>query len=758
MSAYHSLELTQRTYYNQYRFAQVFASLKRAPESLKASLAAIGGVAQVQTRIVVDVTLDIPNKTEPATGRLVSVPDNHRSLLNDVYIRQGRYLEPGHREEVLVSEAFAQANHLQVGDKLGAVINGRWKQLRVVGIALSPEYIYEIRGVGELYPDNKRFGLVWMSREALGHAFDLDGAFNDVTLTLNPVANQDLASVETEVIDQIDRLLEKYGGLGAYGREDQVSHRIVSDELKQLQGMATMIPTIFLAIAAFLLHVVLSRLIGTQREQIAVLKAFGYSNLSIGFHYLKLVLVIVSGGAIVGTGVGMFLGKGLTQMYQDFFRFPLLRYEAQPSLITTAVLVSAIAAIFGGLSSVRQAIALPPAEAMRPEPPAQFRPTLLEQLGLQTFFSPVGRIILRNIERQPLRAGFSILGIAVAVAILIMGLYITDAVTHLVDVQFRQVQREDMTITFNEPRPARTRHELTHLPGVVRSEPFRTVPARLRFLHQTYRTGITGISPQGEFRRLIDRHLNTVNLPPDGIVLTSKLAEVLGVSRGDNLTIEVLEESRPVRQVPVVGLVDELIGMSAYMNIAALNHLMREGQTISGAYLMIDTLQANQLYQRLKELPAIAGFSTREAMIESFEEISGQNLLVFTSVLVIFAGIITVSVVYNSARVALSERSRELASLRIMGFTRAEIAVILLGEQALLTLLAIPLGFGLGYALAAFLSTTMSSQIYRLPLIVTQGTYGLTFLVVAIAALFSAWIIRRQLNHLDLIAVLKTRE
>ena len=751
-SAYTSLTLTQNTYYNEYHFAQVFLSLKRAPETIKGQIADIPGVAQTQTRIVVDVTLDVPGLTEPATGRLISIPEQQISMLNEPFIRKGRYIESGRGDEVLVSEAFAEANKLQLGDSIGAIINGRWERLKIVGIALSPEYVYEVRGAGELYPDNKRFGIIWMGRDALGKAYDLDGAFNNVTLSLSPGAK------EIEVITQLDRMLARYGGLGAYGRDDQFSHQILDDEIKGLEIMATLLPSIFLGIAAFLLHVVLSRLVGTQREQIAVLKAFGYDNFAIGLHYLKFVLTIVSFGSILGILGGLWLGRGLTQIYTQFYKFPLLRYDFSPRVLATAIIVSYAAAAIGAFTAVNKAVALPPAQGMRPEPPAKFKPTIIERLGLQHFFSVAGRIILRNLERKPIQAGLSIFGISLAVAILITGNYMKDAVNYLMDFQFRQVQREDMTIVFNEPRPSRTRYEVANLPGVIDSEPFRLVSARLRFEHRTYRTALTGIQPQGELRRLMDKNLHSVYLPSDGVVMTTKLAEILGVKPGDILTVEVLEENRPVRQITVAGLVDELLGVQAYIDINALNRLMREGATISGAYLSVDTHLANKLYTELKQIPAVTGISTREAGLNSFKEISAENLNIMTTWLVIFACIITFSVVYNSARIALSERGRELASLRIMGFTKGEVAFILLGEQAILTLLAIPVGYLIGYGLAALMSAAYNSQLYRLPLIITNSNYAFTFIIVAIAGFLSGLIIRRQINRLDLIAVLKTRE
>ncbi|MEB3180543.1 MAG: FtsX-like permease family protein [Nostocaceae cyanobacterium] len=752
LSAYESLKLTQATYYQEYHFAQVFAQLKRAPESLKTQIETIPGVAQVQTRVVADVSLDIPGRSEPATGRLVSIPEQRMTILNDLFIRRGRYIQPGRSDEVLITENFAQAHNLNLGDSIGAVINGRWQKLRIVGIALSPEYVYAIQGTGDLFPDNKRFGIFWMGREALGTAFNMDGAFNDLTLTLMRGA------IEADVIFRLDKLLENYGGFGAYGRKDQLSNRFLSEEITQLQGTATIVPSIFLGIAAFLLHILLSRILATQRDQIAVLKAFGYSNLSIGIHYLKFVLAIVFTGAFLGTALGLWFGAAVTQNYTRFFSFPLLRYQAGIGLILGAIIISGGAAIIGAFTSVQKAVSLPPAEAMRPESPAHFRPTIIERWGFQYLLSPAGRMILRNLERKPVQASLSTLGIALAVAMLVVGRYSTDAMQYMIDVQYRHVQREDVTIVFNEPRPHRVLDDVTHLPGVLRAETFRVVPAKLRFEHRTYKIGLTGLERDGELRRLVDRNLHSVNLPPQGVVLTTKLAEILGVTPGDAIAVEVLEGARPTRTVPVAGLVDELIGVAAYMDIQALNRLMAEGGTVSGAYLLADSLQIDRLYTLLKKTPAVAGVSIRQMAITRFQETIAGSLGIFTTVIVIFACVIAFGVVYNAARISLSERSRELATLRVIGFTQAEIAVILLGEQAVLTLTAIPLGWVIGFGFCGLMSSAYDSELYRFPLVVTKASYGFAFVFITIAAIISGLIVWRQLVKLDMVAVLKTRE
>jgi putative ABC transport system permease protein len=749
--SYESIINAQREYYSKYRFADVFATLKRAPNSLESSIAGIPGVSSIQTRIVAEVTLDVPGLQEPALGRLLSIPESGRPVLNDLYVRRGRYIEPGQRDEVLVSEAFANANRLDVGATIDAVINGRWERLRIVGIALSPEYVYEIRGA-EVFPDNKRFGVFWMSREALGPAFNMEGGFNDVSLSLSPQGS------EAEVISRLDSLLEPYGGLGAYGRVDQVSNRFLSDEIVQDRITGIFIPTIFLAVAAFLIHVVLSRLIHTQRAAIGLLKAFGFSNTSVGLHYLGFALVAVLLGTLFGVPLGIGLGRGLSQLYQDFFRFPELRFMPTLNMILSAIGISGGAACLGALSALHSVAALPPAEAMRPEAPARFRPGIAERFGLQRYVSLSGRMILRNLERRPWKAILSILGLALAGAILIVGFYFYDAIEYLVRVEFQTAAREDVAITFNEPQGSAAGYSVERLPGVFRAETFRVVAARLRFEHRSRRVGILGLAYESDLRRLVDQNLHVLNLPPEGIVLSASLARILGVSPGDTLTIEVLEGERPVRSMSVAGTVDDLIGTSAYMDIHALNRLMREGKTISGAYLSVDPLIAPRLYTFLKRTPAISGVSVRDAMLQSFRDTIARSLGISTAALIAFACVIAFGIVYNGALIALSERAHELASLRVLGFTRTEIGWMLLGEQAILTGISIPLGFLFGYGTCALLVYSMQSELYRMPLVISSHTYAFACLTVTLASAISGLLISHRLHKLDLISVLKTRE
>lgn len=748
---YKSLPITQEAYYSNYRFADLFVQVKRAPEWLVVRIREIPGVAAVQTRVVASVALDLAGLEEPATGQLVSIPEREAPVLNDLHLMRGRYIEPNQSDEVIISLAFAEANNLNPGDRVSAVINGRWTDLRIVGVAMSPEFVYEIRP-GDLFPDSRHFGVMWMSREGLGAAFNMEGAFNDVSVTLSPGAS------EKEVISRLDSLLANWGSLGAYGREDQPSNYFITNEIAELKVTSTVIPAIFLGVTAFLIHLVLSRLISTQRDQVAMLKAFGYTNLQIGSHYLKLAVAVVSGGIVLGSAVGWWFGYQMTALYADYFRFPVLSYETDPWVIASAVLISLLAATIGAVRGVQKAVSLPPADAMRPESPARFHTGLIERLDLQRLLPLSVRIIIRNIERSLIKASLTTFAISMSVSLVVVGFYFYDAVDLIMDLQFNNVYREDANVVFNEPRPAGTRYDMASLPGVLRVEAYRTVPARLRFEHRSRRLGLLGVEADGELFRIVDAQYKVKTLPPDGLVLTSALAESLGVNPGDAITVEVLEGARPVRQVAVVEVVDEVLGLSAYMDLRALNRLMREGETISGARLMVDSSEFPTLYSKLKHTPAVNGVIIPSTILTNFNETFARTMWVTTSIIIIFASIIALGVVYNGARIALSERGRELASLRVLGFTKTEIGVMLLGEQAILTALAIPVGYVIGYLLCFLISGAVHNEVMRLPLVITRKTPALALCVTACAALLSGLLVGWRLRRLNLVEVLKTRE
>jgi putative ABC transport system permease protein len=750
--AYNALLETQQRYYAAYRFADIFAGVKRAPQRVSAAIADIEGVAPAQTRVVVEAKLLIPGFDEPATGRFLSLPDAGRPLLNDVHLRRGRYLEPGARDEVLVGEAFAEAHGLRPGDTVTAILNGRLRRLRVAGIALSPEFVYAVGGRASILPDDLRFGIFWMGRDALSSAYDLHGAFNDVAVRLAPGARPEA------VMEQLDVLLERYGTLGAYARADQESHKFLENELRELRGRTVFDPFLFLGVAAFLVHLVVSRLVAGQREQIAAMKAFGFADAVIGAHYLLLAITMLLPGLVLGIALGIRLGMAIATLYSDYYRFPELHYTAGPDVIVMAAALTLAAGVVAAWSSVRQALRLPPAEAMRPPAPPAFHAGWLERMDLRRLLSPAWRMVLRSLARHPVKAALSSLGIALGVGILVLGGFMFDAIAVMIEVQFRRIQRDDLTVTFLEPRSRAALHSVRALPGTLQAEPFRVAPVRISFEHRSRRTALFGVEPEPQLRRLLDVAQRPFAVPPEGLVLSAVLAESLRVRPGDEVWLEVLEGTRPRLSLPVKAIFDEYMGSSAYMDMAAMNRLLAEGERISGVYLLADGDALPGLLARLREAPHVAGVSARRSVIQSFEETIARSLNVVSFVLVGFAAVIAFGIVYNSVRVALAERGRDFASLRVLGFTVPEVRLMLLGEQAVLTLAAIPLGLLLGYGMCLLTISFVDNELMKLPLVIEGRSYARAALVTLAVAAVSAVLVSRRVARLDLVEVLKTRE
>lgn len=747
-----SIQRARDGYYATSRFPHVFASLTRAPEVLGRRLAALHGVAVVETRVTAAALLDVQGLAETAQGYVVSVPDEGMPLLNVLYVRSGRFLAPRAVDEVLINEHFAQANHLRAGDTLGAVINRRWRRLRVVGVGLSPEFIHDAApGVGQ-FADSKHHAILWMRRNALAQLYDMDGAFNDVGIFLSDPRR------ERAVVAEVDRVLERYGGGHAYGRADQPSNRVVQGEIEQLRVFGTAMPIIFLSVAAFLLNVVLSRLIATQREEIATLKAFGYGNLTIARHFLGYPLVALALGAIGGVALGIWVGGKYSALYMRFFRFPAFAYSARPSLIAVAIMVSGLAAIAGALSAVRVAVRLPPAEGMRPVAPAVYRPLLLERLGFGVLLPAPIRMVLRDLERRPVRTLSSIIGVAFAAAVLVVGTFAFDSARYMSQLQFRTVERENLAVSFSSNRPARVRYELAAMPGVSQVELYRAVPVRLRSTVHARQTVIIGLERAATLRRLVDRNGKAFAMPPTGVVLTTTLARILGVETGDSITLELLERGGEVRREIVAAELDELLGLAAYMDIGALNALMHEGSSASGAYLLTGSIDESSVTAQLAKRPYVSATTTRSAMLRSFDDQIAESLRLTVTIVVTLAAVVAVGVIYNGIRISLSERSRELASLRVLGFTRREVAGLLFGEQAIVDVIGTAVGLLLGVGLAYWVAAAFESELYRFPVIVSARTHLLAIAVVFAAAVGAGLTMRGRIYGLDLIAVLKTRE
>ena len=757
LSAVDSLDRAREDFYASGHFADVFASLKRAPNAVEQTLRSVPGVADVQTSVQAMARVSIPGVSDPIIGRLIGVDRRHPPRMNLVSVSAGQTLEAANGAtaargegsiDALVSEGFAQARKLRLGDTLTALINGRQRTLRIVGTALSPEYVFA--GLWGM-PDMRGYAIFWVDHDVLAAAHDMRGAFNQVAVKLAPGAN------ERAVADELSRRLAPYGGRDVITRADQDSHRMLDNEIKEQRVLGTVLPAIFLGVAAFLLNVVVTRLINTQREQIASLKALGYGNAAIASHYLKLVLVIVALGLALGVVIGDRLGEMFAGLYAEFFHFPRLVHRVPSVLVAQGAGVTLVAALAGTLGAILAVARLAPAQAMRPPAPARYRRTLLERLGIRAL-GPGPRMILRNMERRPLRTAMSIGGIAAAVAITILGNFFRDAIDVIVDTQFNLSLRGDVTVWTTDPVSDVARHELERLPGVTQVEATRFVPVTLVHGARRERSMIRGYAPRAQLYRVIDMDRREVPLEGRGLVLTDRLADKLGVRAGDTVQAEVLVERPRTLELVVSATVREMMGLNAYMDRGALNRALGDGDISTGYVLAVERSREDTVLEASKNLPRAAGAFSKATMLRNMQEISARNVRIMSTLLSVFAAVISVGVVYNNARIALAERGWELASLRVLGFTRAEVSALLLGEMALGLAIALPLGMALGYGLTHLIDTLLRSDQFFFPVEIQPRTYAWAALCVIAAGVTSALVVRRRIDRLDLVAVLKTRD
>jgi putative ABC transport system permease protein len=746
-----SLDETRSAYYERYRFADIWAPAVRAPNAVIDDIRQIDGVAAAQSRILAPVLFDMPDMTAPPSGVIHSLPHVGRPLVNDIHLLSGSMPDPARRDQVVVLEGFASAHDLKPGDILDVTIRGRRERLAVSGIALAPEYVYAI-APGQLVPDAALFGVLWMDRDALETAADQQGAFNEVVVRLSRGA--DPAPVRAA----IDRILEPYGGSGAYTRREHVSAAFLRSELDQLQTMGAILPPIFLAVAAFLVNIVISRLIAVEREQIGLLKAFGYSSEAVSLHYLKLVAVIAALGLVIGFGLGTWLGHSMAVMYTRYYSFPFLIFSASPGVYVIGVLVTLAAVGGGAMWAVLKAARLAPAVAMRPPPPPDYSRAAGAVLTRLNVLDHQSRMVLRQIFRWPVRAGLTVTGIAASGALLVMTLYFLDAMEVMIESYFDLSNRYDMAVTFTEPRTMTAFYELAGRDGVVEAEPYRVASARLMFENREVLMSLTGVVDDPMLSRMMDGRGLTVSPPPGGLVLSEDLANRLHAATGELLAAQVTEGARPLLERSIVQTPSVLVGSGAQMRLDDLNEALGEGRVISGVYLRVDPDFQDALYLELKDAPLVAGVQLHDIARENFTALMDQSMQRSIYIYTIFAGMIALGVIYNSVRVSLAERERELASLRVLGFTKGAVSYILLAESAILTLVALPISLVAGAGMAWSMAKAMSSDFFRLPFVIEPATYGYSACVLIVIALISGLIVRQRINRLDLIAVLKTRE
>jgi putative ABC transport system permease protein len=750
-STQEALRAARDAYYSQTRFADVFVTMKRAPLSLAHRAAEIAGVTGTDPRIVFGGLSKIAGLQRPAQLQLVSLPRNEDTALNRIVIVRGRAPAPGALDEAIALQSFLDAAKITIGEELEVTAGGRLLRFRIVGAALSAEFIY-VPSAASIMPDDAHNGVLWVTRPALEGAANMEGAFNALALTLAPGA-------QPKAIEQaLTRLYQPYGLRPVLFRADQPSHAFIEGEFEELSRSGVIFPPIFLIVAGALVQMVMMRLTEVQREEIGLLKAFGYTDAEAARPYALLALLIGGIGAALGALFGAWLADAITDLYARYMRFPTLAPRFHVIAFSVAAAAGIGAALAGALGAVRKAARLSPAVAMSPPRPARFHAAWLERLPLLKEFGVVTRLVLRNLERRPMRAAFTICGLAASIALLVGTQFLFGAFDMIMDHNFYQRQRFSHQISFVEPRGADAAQDVRQLPGVLAARMLRTVDATVSNGPIFDRISLIGLDPDDPFLRPLDGAGRPLPLRAQGILLTEALARKLRLASGDRLTLRLHEQRQPTATIVVTGAVTEYAGLSAYMDRRALNRLLGEGDLSNAAQVIVDPAQTTSFYQAVVATPGIAGAISRDDTIRSFRDVMAQAFRTSRITYALFAAVIAFGVAYNAGRIAFSERARDLATLEVLGFTHREIAVLQLGEQALLAVLAIPVGLGFGWVLAQLITLAYQRDEMRIPAIVDESTLAISLLVYAATIIIVFLLIGYRIWRLDLVAVLKTRE
>ena len=767
-SSYNNLTLAKQRYYAQCRMADFSIELKKVPLAELEPVAALPGIAAIRPRIQFAATVALDNVPRPLNGLVLSLPDRREPVINDIVLRRGGYFTDRRQNEVIVNDTFARTHHLKPGDWIHLVLNNRRQELFIVGTAISSEFVY-LLGPGAIMPDPEHYGVFYIKQTYAEDVFDFDGAANQVIGQLAPVQKRGQNSFSAGkrvltpflVLKRAETILAPYGVFITTPLADQPSNKYLSQEIAGLKTFGIFMPVIFLAVAALVLNVLLSRLADQQRTVMGTLKALGYSDWQVFVHFLKFGLAIGLGGGLLGCVLGYGLAELMTMAYRWFFEFPELKNRVYIGLLSTGLSISVLCAVLGCVRGTRAVLRLKPAEAMRPKPPRKGGAVLLERAAwFWTRLSTGWRMVLRSIVRARVRTGAGIFAAAMGASVLVCGFMMADATYYLVDFQFRWIQRSDLDLTFKGERSADALLEAARLPGVDRAEP--TLNVACTFSNGPYhkKGGITGLARDARLTVPHDCNAQPIRIPSAGLSMSRMLAEILHLRRGDAVAVRTIKGLRRTHHVPVVEITDSYLGTAVYADIEYLSGLIGEEFALSGVQLASDGDPAHTaaLYRELKRLPALEAVSSRADMVENLEETVLKHMWISIGFFVLFAGIIFFGSILNASLVSLAERQRELATLRVLGYGPWQIGSLMLRESLIVTLIGAGLGMPLGYLLTVLMAEAYESEMFRFPVVSSAGTYIGTAVLAVVFALVAHCAVQRTIHRMDWLEALQAKE
>lgn len=750
-AGYRNLSGASEKYYSDYRFADLWATFYKAPESVEQKAQALPFVKMATGRVVQDVNIGISGQN--AVIRLITLPDVKKDIVNDIVIQSGKYFSDADSNQCLVEEGFFKAHGLKEGDYIYPVINGNEVKLKVIGSVISPEYVYALKDASELVADYNKFGIVFVKKSFGQAVLGLDGMVNSLGMTVKE--GTDIGKAK----DDIEKLFREYGVTAVTDRDAQVSYKLVSEKMKGYQSLGTAFPVIFFIVAAVIIFITMGRMVENQRVQIGVLKAFGFSDLQVLVHYLSFSALIAILGSVIGSILGVFLGKGFTGLINQYFVFPNPQAKMYPDLVIPASLLTLFFCLLAGYNSCKRAFAIMPSEAMRPRSPMKGRKILIERIGiLWRNLEYTWKMILRNIFRYKRRALLTSIGVIFATAITVFALGEKNSMDHLVAQQYTNIQNYDIKVSFTRFMSKEELNTIRGISHVVKLEPVVETGVELSNGWRKKDTGFTALIDNPQMYRAADKEGNPVRLPHNGILIPDKLARALDVKPGDMVSIKSFLPGREKKEVPVKGIIAQYLGTSAYSSMDSVNLILGEGGIANSVVLKIDSASSEkQVIDALKKMPAVGSVQSKTEAMNNLV----SNLGAMTSAIgfmIFLASVLSVAVIYNIATISIFERQRELAMMKVLGFKDSEVRRLVFNENYLITLFGILIGLPLGSLLGGSMMASYESDAYTFPFLVGGRSYVLAAILIIGFTAIANFILMKKISRIGMVEVLKSIE
>ncbi len=756
LGTFYNLDDARISYYSRCRMADFWVNLKKVPDSVVSRLNNISGISEVRGRIVFPVIVDLANVDRPLSGEVVSMPDTPEPVVNNFVLKCGSYFSRNRDDEVIVSEKFAKARRILPGTYVHLVMNGQRKKLYVVGIAICSEYIY-LTPPGSIVPDNDGYGVFWIKHRYAENMFGFHGASNSVIGLLTPRATRDPGLV----MDKLRRELERYGVFNVTPLSEQYSNLSLNSEMSGLKMQATIMPIIFMGVAAMILNVVMLRMAEQQRVVIGTFKALGFDNRAVMMHFLKFALIVGLIGGIAGCGLGYLIASGMIVMYKGFFSFPHLVNHPYAGLMLLGVFISVAFSVLGSFRGARKVIRLNPAEAMRPSPPAVSGRILLEHWTW--FWSRMNfqhQMILRGIFRNK---GRSIIGVCAAMfggAILFLAMGMSDSFAYMLEFEYDKVLRSDFILNLRDEAGYGAVFEAARLPGISKAEAKLDVACHLINGSHSKKIAITGIMPNSRLTVPCNSAGNPVPVPETGVLINRRLADELQVSTGEKLRMVPVKGRRIAHNIPVAGIVESTFGLVAYADFYYLNKLIGQTATVTSVMMNGYPSQSERtaMFRLAKRFPKLSSLEDVNVMKKMMSKEFIDSMSFFSGVLILFAGIIFFGSILNASLISISEREREIATFRVLGYQPGEVGQIFLRENLIINLTGAVLGIPLGYLMLKGMADQYQNDMFSMPCAVAFTTWFLTPLLALGFIIAAHLVIAKVIKKLNWSDALKMRE